>query len=101
KASTQQENMSLGPFLQMKNRPFHERTLNLGESISHSREQNIGAPDLVGCEILPIRFQNVRLRKKCRQIWTTPPARQHKTPYTTPSSARKARKIDLILRHAV
>src|SRR5437879_11777248 len=43
----------------MKNRPLHQRTLDVAEGILHPREQDISAPDFICGQILPIRFENI------------------------------------------
>src|SRR2546429_5005865 len=43
----------------MKNRPLHQRTLDVAEGILHPREQDISAPDFNCGQILPIRFENI------------------------------------------
>ena len=53
------ENVGLGAVLQMmKNRPLHQRTLDVAEGILHPGEQNISASDFICGQILPIRFEN-------------------------------------------
>jgi len=52
------ENVRLGAVLQMmKNRPLHQRALDVAEGILHPREQDISAPDFICAQILPIRFE--------------------------------------------
>jgi hypothetical protein len=52
--------MGLGPILEMmKNRPLHQRALDVAEGIFHPRQQDIGTPDFIRRQILPIRFENI------------------------------------------
>src|SRR5207237_3909577 len=54
------KNVGLGAVLQMmKNRPLHQRTLDVAEGIFHPRQQDISAPDFLCGQILPIRFENI------------------------------------------
>lgn len=41
-------------------RPLHQRTFQIAKGIFDTRQQNIGAPDVVRREILSIGFQGVR-----------------------------------------
>src|SRR2546426_9871239 len=43
----------------MKNRPLHQWTLDVAKGIFHSSQQNVGAPDFVSRQILPIRLENI------------------------------------------
>ena len=50
--------MGLGPVLQMmKNRPLHQRALEVAEGTFHARQQDISAPDFIRRQILPIRLR--------------------------------------------
>lgn len=54
------EDVSLCPILQMmENGPLHQWTFNVAEGVFHSSEQNIGAPNFIGRQILSISLENV------------------------------------------
>ena len=55
-----QENMRLRPVFEvMKNGPLHQRTLQVSKGIFHARQQHVGAPDLIGRQILPVGLQDI------------------------------------------
>ena len=43
----------------MENGTFHQRTLHGAERVLHPCQKNVGAPDLIGCQVVAVRLQHV------------------------------------------